>query len=448
MNRPLLFVVLGGIVVIIATVLNFVLLHEDVPPQATGQHLAADGGAAVQAAEQARIDARKAAEAARKAADAIKEADRAKAEAEAARERLARSQTQDAADKAAVEAREAEAQAARIKADQAREEAEQSRLAAERAAQEAVAARQAARATEGEAPQSTAGQAAPAKAAEAAPADGAKATPEIPTFDIVRIERDGSAVIAGRAAPESEVVVRAGRDEIGRAKANRKGEWVVVPDQPLASGSQELGLSARTGDAELASPSAVVVVVPERVQPASASAAPKDALAVAVPRNGGGASRVLQAPRVEDMKVAVDAVDYDAAGNLTISGYAPAGGRLNLYLDNGFIGQTLADVQGRWSLRPQGVVAPGLYTLRVDLVDPAGTVLARVAFPFSRAAVVPDLKPGDFAVVQPGNSLWRIARRTYGAGIQYHEIYAANREQIQDPDLIYPGQIFALPKVE
>ncbi len=48
-------------------------------------------------------------------------------------------------------------------------------------------------------------------------------------------------------------------------------------------------------------------------------------------------------------------------------------------------------------------------------------------------------------VVQPGNSLWRIARRSYGSGWDYTVIYEANREQIRNPDLIYPGQVFALP---
>ena len=49
--------------------------------------------------------------------------------------------------------------------------------------------------------------------------------------------------------------------------------------------------------------------------------------------------------------------------------------------------------------------------------------------------------------VQPGNSLWRLARRSYGEGLRYTEIYEANKDQIRNPDLIYPGQVFVLPKV-
>jgi hypothetical protein len=48
-------------------------------------------------------------------------------------------------------------------------------------------------------------------------------------------------------------------------------------------------------------------------------------------------------------------------------------------------------------------------------------------------------------VVSRGDSLWRISRVTYGAGTQYAAVYKANRDRIQDPDRIFPGQIFILP---
>jgi nucleoid-associated protein YgaU len=48
-------------------------------------------------------------------------------------------------------------------------------------------------------------------------------------------------------------------------------------------------------------------------------------------------------------------------------------------------------------------------------------------------------------VVSRGDSLWRISRLTYGAGTRYAVIYKANRDQVRDPNRIYPGQIFVLP---
>lgn len=71
--------------------------------------------------------------------------------------------------------------------------------------------------------------------------------------------------------------------------------------------------------------------------------------------------------------------------------------------------------------------------------------MARISLPFSRAEPPGDLPPEPFVIVQPGNSLWRMARRTYGSGFNFTTIYQANRDQIKDPDMIFPGQVLALP---
>ena len=47
--------------------------------------------------------------------------------------------------------------------------------------------------------------------------------------------------------------------------------------------------------------------------------------------------------------------------------------------------------------------------------------------------------------VQPGSTLWAIAKERYGKGIEYFKVFEANKERIRDPDLIYPGQVFELP---
>ena len=75
-----------------------------------------------------------------------------------------------------------------------------------------------------------------------------------------------------------------------------------------------------------------------------------------------------------------------------------------------------------------------------------GQVTARIEAPFSRSPPLGKLKGDTFVVVQPGNSLWLIARRELGGGTRYSVIYNANKHQIKDPDLIYPGQVFAVPK--
>ncbi|MBD0274138.1 MAG: LysM peptidoglycan-binding domain-containing protein, partial [Acetobacteraceae bacterium] len=74
-----------------------------------------------------------------------------------------------------------------------------------------------------------------------------------------------------------------------------------------------------------------------------------------------------------------------------------------------------------------------------------GGVAARIELPFQRDRLPEEMVQDGRMVVQPGQNLWRIARTTYGRGVRYTVIYAANRETIRDPRLIYPGQVFAIP---
>ena len=100
-------------------------------------------------------------------------------------------------------------------------------------------------------------------AAETAPAAEAAATePVKPTFDVVRVEPDGSAVIAGRASPAADVVVTLSGNELGAAKATENGEWVVVTTTPIAPGSYELKAVAKVGDTQVVSDQSVALVVP------------------------------------------------------------------------------------------------------------------------------------------------------------------------------------------
>tara|TARA_R110000868_G_scaffold231583_2_gene485000 strand:- start:530 stop:1618 length:1089 start_codon:yes stop_codon:yes gene_type:complete len=275
---------------------------------------------------------------------------------------------------------------------------------------------------------------------------------EKPSFDIVRVNPQGDTVIAGRAAPDSETTVMQGDKVIGRARADKRGEWVLIPEEPIAPGTHSLTITSRTeAGGEVSSDQSVVVVVPERGKDVAGRPASEQSgsLAVAVPKQGGGAPVVLQTPGgVGDSELSLDAIDYgDGGRNVALSGRAPPGAEVRVYLDNKFIGRAVADDKGVWRLSPGIDIDPGLYRMRVDRVGPAGKVVARVELPFSRAEPVRNLAEGTVIFVQPGNSLWRLARRSYGEGLRYTEIYQANRDQIRDPDLIYPGQVFVVPQV-
>ena len=311
---------------------------------------------------------------------------------------------------------------------------------------------------------------APAKpAAQAAQAPQATtADPGRPSFDTVYVSPQGNAVVAGRAAPGAEVSLRENGTEIGRAQANARGEWVVTPTQPIAPGGQELSIAAiGPNGAETKGDAQVALLIPDRGKPAAASpapgqppapqasapAAPSAPMAVLVPSEG--APRVLQAaPGASgpQARLGIDLVDYDTAGQIRFAGAAPPGATLRGYVDNAPVGDAVADAQGRWTLAPKAAVSAGDHQLRIDQIGPNGAVLARAGVPFQRAepaAVAQQAaRPGpadDRIIVQPHQNLWRIARAAYGRGARYTVIHAANRDQIRDPKLIYPGQVFTVP---
>lgn len=315
-----------------------------------------------------------------------------------------------------------------------------------------------------------------------------------PSFDAVRVNEDGMIIIAGRAEPGATVTITDNGTIIGTVVADGNGEFVFIGRDSLSPGDHEIGLASvddGAADPTAVSEQVVLLVVPEPgLTIADGGGANGDAdtgaLAILVDRDNVGPTEVLQAPSApaaqsdpppaeasssaadggqaderpsavdavpQDAPVAdssqpvvsIDVVDYDDDGRLIIAGRAVPGAAIILYLNNQPVGQTTAAADGRYWLRPDQPVVPGLYTLRADHVGEDGAVIARAETPFQRTASLAGLPDNRQVVVQPGNNLWRLARRIYGQGLQYTVIYQANRTQIRNPDLIYPGQIFMLP---
>jgi hypothetical protein len=284
----------------------------------------------------------------------------------------------------------------------------------------------------------------PVTADDSAVSDAVAADEELnlvasPVFDIVRVAPAGTAVIAGRGEPGAQIAILADGEEIARETVNERGEWVVILEQPLPSGTIELGLTMFTASgSELRSEQVVVVSIPES----------RGATPLVVMGRPGEASRVMQCPScggVEMGSLVLETVDYDETGAVIFSGRAETGSTVRVYANGALVGETSVGRDGRWDMQAGSLLAPGIYDLQIDQINEAGQVTAVIALPFERVAPE-DIELGENRViVQPGNSLWRLARRLYGSGVQYTVIYEANREQIRDPDMIYPGQVFNAP---
>ena len=143
--------------------------------------------------------------------------------------------------------------------------------------------------------------------------------------------------------------------------------------------------------------------------------------------------------------VIIDTITYDNEGEVAISGRGSAGDFVQIYLDNKPVLLTSIGVDGSW-VTPLTNIKQGLYNLRADEVSKSGVVLSRVETPFQRENVRIAAKGASAITVQPGFTLWAIAREKYGSGFQYVRVYQANQDLIKNPDLIYPGQVFKLPE--
>jgi nucleoid-associated protein YgaU len=262
----------------------------------------------------------------------------------------------------------------------------------------------------------------------------------VPSFDVVTVDPRGRSVIAGRAAPGATVSILVDGEVAAVVTATGLGEFVAIPVAALPPGVHALSLTATDGaGASRSSSETVVVDVPE-----AAAALPM----VAVLGDEGAATSVLQggAGAPANVALALAAVDYDASGRLVMTGTAGAGHRVRAVLDGVEVGDAMADAAGAWTIAGATASAPGGVGQRLLLVELGadGAELGSLDLPIALSPMETEPGPGQ-VVVQPGNSLWRIARETYGGGILYTLIYRANRDRIADPDLIYPGQVFTLP---
>ncbi|ABI65284.1 MULTISPECIES: LysM peptidoglycan-binding domain-containing protein [Maricaulis] len=269
-----------------------------------------------------------------------------------------------------------------------------------------------------------------------------------PVFDIVRVAPAGTAVVAGRGEPGAAIRLLANDDVLefdginGRTDhmlIDERGEWAIILQDPLPSGAVELSLLMTAQDGrELRSDQVVVVSIPEQRGPTP----------LVVVGRPGEASRVWQCPSCSNSEMGplvLETVDYDETGAVIFSGRADAGTTVRIFANGALVGEATVGRNGRWNLQAGALLAPGVYDLQIDQVDADGQVSAVIVLPFERVAAE-DLNMGpNSVVVQPGNSLWRLARRLYGEGVQYTVIYEANRDQIRDPNLIYPGQVLEAP---
>ncbi|XKL36918.1 LysM peptidoglycan-binding domain-containing protein [Nitratireductor sp. L15S-10] len=389
---------------------------------------------------------------------------------------------------------------------------------------------------------------------------------EPPTFDVVRVEPNGSMVVAGKAAPNARVEIINGATVLGTTISGPSGDFAAVLDEPLKPGDYQIVLRATTPenlaatsvetaivtvpDSETGQVLALVdqpgapsrlITVPEatapeegkaqmegeekaeatpagqeqavsvetpQAEPAPANAQvmspPAEETAPAAEQPSPSASTIAQTstpPAASPETPFIEAVEIDGR-QVFVAGAARPGSTIRVYVNQILLGETVTTPNGRFLIEATRELPTGDYIVRADMLSDDGrSVIARAAVPFTRsegeqvAAVAapnagpdvrndasddkdarlpttetpktgqeqktaaaatasadpettaPKLAPVDGSVIiRRGDTLWHISRRVYGRGIRYTTLYLANQDQIEDPDRIWPGQVFAVPE--
>lgn len=306
----------------------------------------------------------------------------------------------------------------------------------------------------------------PAPAAEETPVE-VQADPAAPAFDVVRVEPDGGALVAGRAAPGSAVAVTIDGVEVAATETDASGRFVVLFALDPSEAPRVAALEMVLGDGRRIASSQSVIIAPiaapvlaeaagqEDAGAAPAEPAAQEAVAPAVLIADDSGVRPLAPQPVEG--VVIDTLSYGLEGEVILAGRGTPASVVRVYLDGAFVGESAVAEDNLWQITLSDVV-PGLHSLRVDQLDGADQVTSRYEMPFQREgpAVLAGADPAapvpaagmnvKIITVQPGFTLWGIARESYGEGIRYVRVYEANKDLIRDPDLIYPGQVFTVPQ--
>lgn len=264
-----------------------------------------------------------------------------------------------------------------------------------------------------------------------APAPKPATAPAGPQFDILRVDSAGNAVIAGRADAGATVAIKDGDTVLGTVIADASGSFAFVPGKPLPPGPHQLTLSETLFDG-------TVVAGQTSASVDVAANASGQSLAVITSPNG---SKVVSGQGPVPGTLGIGTVDYDANGHAIFSGTAHAGDPIVLSLNGAKIGTAIAGPDGRWRLSATTPNANG--TLSVADTDKPGT--KPLTAPFALETLQNAVAQGHVLIV-PGQNLWLIARHVYGRGELYTLIYKANSTLIHDPNLIFPGQAFSIPK--
>ena len=332
------------------------------------------------------------------------------------------------------------------------------------------------------------------------------ATPAAPlTIDLARVKPDGAAVFAGTAAPNAKIRIFEGDILLGETVANANGEWVIVLEKSLAAGQHLISVAMERSDGttemadrslaveiyqgtetkplvallpETATEVPVLIQSPDDVDTAKPAAAASEAIVADAAKPAAAASEAIVAddakpaaaampeitraapakPQAKSQIVASQiatsqiaalapsAIVWRDASSILISGTSRGGIRVTVNDAKGQFGEALVLADGAWQVAGSLDMDIAVSQLRFLLFDDVNQIIARYDLPVKARDLAKGQDGSPLVVVNKGDMLWRIAYQQMGKGVRYVDIVRRNKQDIINPDLIYPKQIFAVPQ--
>ena len=258
------------------------------------------------------------------------------------------------------------------------------------------------------------------------------------TFDIVRISKTGDIVIAGKSEPNETIELFDGEEIIAEVISDENGEWIWVSKLSIKSGIKKFKLQYKNNLYKSSISDQTVIILVDN----QSHSVPKVAR---VFRSDVENIDLLNLEKLNDA-ITLDFLSYSPSGLVILSGRTISNTEIEILKSSEVLGKTKSNENGVWKF----IIKKNEYA-NEEISIKATINGETLILTYDQAEIKKRFKNTNYEfyddriIVQKGNSLWRIARKTLGGGIFYTEIYENNLAKIKNPNLIYPGQVFNLP---
>jgi len=254
------------------------------------------------------------------------------------------------------------------------------------------------------------------------------------TFDIVRLDKTGDVVIAGKTIPNIKVDILDGNEILASVFSDSNGDWVWISENPLPEGIKRFNLKHFDGEHEFFSHQNIIILRE---------------------KNKYLSSKILKFSKTSSIEIinnkkkilglSLDIAEYLDEDSLMLTGRTKPNAKVKLFFSDNFIKDSTSDNRGVWKIELKNFEFTDNNLIVTTEIEGQKITLRTKIF---EKKIDPNFIFEKEVVVKNGNSLWRIARKTLGGGVYYSEIYKSNMKEIENPDLIFPGQVFNIPNLK